>query len=219
MTDDEQAARERMVDTQIAARGVGDPRVLAAMRAVPRHRFVPAALRGEAYSDHPLPIGHGSTISQPYIVAAMTEAARVEPGARVLEIGAGSGYFAALLAARVEWVRSIEIVPELVRFATENLKRNGVENVVVEEGDGALGWPNKAPYDLIVVSGGLPVLPHALLEQLRVGGRLFAFVGDAPLMSARLVTCTDEGEYRTEDLFETLVPQLKNAPPRDSFEF
>ena len=125
--------------------------------------------------------------------------------------------FCSLIVALSSRTASIE--PALARSATENLKRNGVENVVVEEGDGTLGWPNKAPYDLIVVSGGLPVLPHALLEQLKVGGRLFAFVGEAPLMSARLVTCTAEGEFRTEDLFETLVPLLKNAPQRDRFEF
>ena len=212
-------ARFNMVEQQVRPWDVLDFDVLDLLMEVRREEYVPPAYKALALSEAEIPLGHGATMLKPVIEGKVLQALKPRRNDQVLEIGAGSGYFAALLAARVEWVRSIEIVPELVRFATENLKRNGVENVVVEEGDGALGWPNKAPYDLIVVSGGLPVLPHALLEQLRVGGRLFAFVGDAPLMSARLVTCTDEGEYRTEDLFETLVPQLKNAPPRDSFEF
>ncbi|MCP5237882.1 MAG: protein-L-isoaspartate O-methyltransferase [Zoogloeaceae bacterium] len=212
-------ARFNMVEQQVRPWDVLDFDVLDLLMEVRREEYVPSAYKALALSEAEIPLGHGATMLKPVIEGKVLQALKPRRNDQVLEIGAGSGYFAALLAARVEWVRSIEIVPELVRFATENLKRNGVENVVVEEGDGALGWPNKAPYDLIVVSGGLPVLPHALLEQLRVGGRLFAFVGDAPLMSARLVTCTDEGEYRTEDLFETLVPQLKNAPPRDSFEF
>ena len=212
-------ARFNMVEQQVRPWDVLDFDVLDLLMEVRREEYVPPAYKALALSEAEIPLGHGATMLKPVIEGKVLQALKPRRNDQVLEIGAGSGYFAALLAARVEWVRSIEIEPDLVRFATENLKRNGVENVVVEEGDGALGWPNKAPYDLIVVSGGLPVLPHALLEQLRVGGRLFAFVGDAPLMSARLVTCTGEGEYRSEDLFETLVPQLKNAPQRDSFEF
>ncbi|MCB1929125.1 MAG: protein-L-isoaspartate O-methyltransferase [Rhodocyclaceae bacterium] len=212
-------ARFNMVEQQVRPWDVLDFDVLDLLMEVRREEYVPPAYKALALSEAEIPLGHGATMLKPVIEGKVLQALKPRRNDQVLEIGAGSGYFAALLAARVEWVRSIEIEPDLVRFATENLKRNGVENVVVEEGDGALGWPNKAPYDLIVVSGGLPVLPHALLEQLRVGGRLFAFVGDAPLMSARLVTCTDAGEYRSEDLFETLVPQLKNAPQRDSFEF
>jgi len=137
----------------------------------------------------------------------------------VLEIGTGSGFFAALLAARCEWVRTMELEPELVKLASANLARNGVENVVVAQGDGIDGWGERAPYDVIVVSGGLQYVPQALLEQLKVGGRLFAFVGDAPVMKARLITCEAAGRFRTEDLFETVVPMLKNAPRHDSFSF
>ncbi|MCB1908586.1 MAG: protein-L-isoaspartate O-methyltransferase [Rhodocyclaceae bacterium] len=212
-------ARFNMVEQQVRPWDVLDFDVLDLMMDSRREEYVPPAYKALALSEAEIPLGHGATMLKPVIEGKVLQALKLGRKDQVLEIGAGSGYFAALMAARVEWVRSIEIEPELARFATENLKRNGVENVVVEEGDGSRGWPNKAPYDLIVVSGGLPVLPHAMLEQLKVGGRLFAFVGEAPLMSARLVTCTGKGEFRTEDLFETLVPQLKNAPQRDSFEF
>ena len=126
---------------------------------------------------------------------------------------------AALLAARTEWVRTIELEPELVKLASANLARNGVENVVVVQGDGIAGWAERAPYDVIVVSGGLPFVPQALLEQLKVGGRLFAFVGEAPVMKARVITCEAEGRFRTEDIFETVVPMLENAPQREAFSF
>lgn len=178
VADDEQAARERMVDTQIAARGVGDPRVLAAMRAVPRHRFVPAALRAEAYSDHPLPIGHGATISQPYIVAAMTEAARVEPGARVLEIGAGSGYQTAVLAELGAEVYALELVEALVAPAKARLDALGYgARVDLRCGDGSLGWPERTPFSAILAAAAAPEVPAALTEQLAVGGRLVLPVG------------------------------------------
>ncbi|MCB1916843.1 MAG: protein-L-isoaspartate O-methyltransferase [Rhodocyclaceae bacterium] len=212
-------ARFNMVEQQVRPWDVLDFDVLDLLMQVRREEYVPPAHRALALSEAEIPLGHGASMLKPVIEGKVLQAVKPGRSDQVLEVGAGSGYFAALLAARAEWVRSVEIEPALARSATENLKRNGVENVVVEEGDGTLGWPNKAPYDLIVVSGGLPVLPHALLEQLKVGGRLFAFVGEAPLMSARLVTCTAEGEFRTEDLFETLVPLLKNAPQRDRFEF
>ena len=113
----------------------------------------------------------------------------------------------------------MEIEPELVKLASANLERNGVQNVVVVDGDGVQGWSGRAPYDVIVVSGGLPFVPQSLLEQLKVGGRLFAFVGEAPVMKARLITCEAEGRFRTEDVFETVVPMLKNAPQREAFSF
>ncbi len=212
-------ARFNMVEQQVRPWDVLDFNVLDLLMEVRREEYVPPAMKALALSEAEILLGHGASMLKPVIEGKVLQALQVRRSDQVLEIGAGSGYFAALLAARAEWVRTVEIEPELVKFAGENLKRNGVENVVVEEGDGVGGWPQKAPYDLIVVSGGLPVLPHALLEQLKVGGRLFAFVGEAPLMNARLVTCTGEGQYRSEDLFETLVPQLKNAPQRDSFEF
>lgn len=169
--------RDRMVAEQIAPRGVVDPEVLRAVRSVPRHRFVPASLVAHAYEDRPLAIGHGQTISQPYIVAYMIAQLGVRPGARVLEVGTGCGYLAAVLARLASEVHSVEIVPELARAAGERLARLGFTNVSVHAGDGALGWRTSAPYDAIVVSCGAPSVPPALVEQLAPGGRLICPVG------------------------------------------
>ncbi|UCE88062.1 MAG: protein-L-isoaspartate(D-aspartate) O-methyltransferase [Deltaproteobacteria bacterium] len=168
-----------MVAEQIEARGVTDPRVLAAMRTVPRHAFVPESVREDAYRDHPLPIGHGQTISQPYIVAVMTELARVEAGARVLEVGTGSGYQAAVLAELTDAVYTIEIVEGLANAAARTLAELGYGSVRTRHGDGYRGWPEAAPFDAILVTAAAPAVPPALLEQLRVGGRLVIPVGDA----------------------------------------
>ncbi len=175
---DEVEQRENMVSRQIETRGVRDPRVLAAMRRVPRHEFVPAAQRSMAYQDGPLPIGYGQTISQPYIVAVMTELARLKPGDRVLEIGTGSGYQAAVLAEIGAEVYSIELVPELAAEAAETLKRLGYTGVEARQGDGYAGWPAAAPFRAIVVTAAPPTVPPLLLEQLDVGGRLVIPVGD-----------------------------------------
>jgi protein-L-isoaspartate(D-aspartate) O-methyltransferase len=178
-TSDEFAApRARMVEEQIAGRGIAAPSVLAAMRRVPRHAFVPAAQRAHAYEDRPLPIGAGQTISQPYIVALMTELAEPAPGAKVLEVGTGSGYQAAVLAACGAEVWSIEIVEELAERAQRDLARLGVERVHVRSGDGYRGWPEAAPFDAILVTAAAPRVPEALLAQLRVGGRLVIPVGE-----------------------------------------
>ena len=171
------AARERMVAEQIEARGVRDPRVLEAMRTVPRHEFVPQGERHRAHADHPLPIGHRQTISQPYVVALMTELAQVGPRSRVLEIGTGSGYQAAILAKVAKEVWSIEIVEPLARESAERLARLGFRNVTVRAGDGYAGWPEQAPFDAIVVTAAPPEIPQPLLDQLAVGGRLVAPVG------------------------------------------
>ncbi len=170
--------RRRMVDEQIEAREIVDPRVLAAMRQVPRHEFVPAAERAHAYEDRPLPIGEGQTISQPYIVALMTQLAAVGPGSKVLEVGTGSGYQAAVLAACGAEVYSIEIVDALAKRAQHDLARLGIENVHVRSGDGYRGWPEVAPFDAIVVTAAAPQVPPALLSQLRIGGRLVIPVGE-----------------------------------------
>jgi len=171
------AARERMVARQIAARGVSDARVLEAMRQVERHLFVPEPLRAEAYADRALPIAQGQTISQPYIVALMTELAALTPTARVLEVGTGSGYQAAVLAVLVREVYTIEIVEPLAAEAKERLRRLGHANVFVRAGDGYRGWPEKAPFDAILVTAAPPEIPTPLLEQLAPGGRLVAPVG------------------------------------------
>jgi protein-L-isoaspartate(D-aspartate) O-methyltransferase len=188
--------REQMVTGQIAARGVTDARTLDAMRKVPRHLFVPAELATGAYADHPLPIGHQQTISQPYIVAFMTEALRLEGGETVLEIGTGSGYQAAVLAEIVERVYSIEIVAPLAEESGERLKRLGYDNVQVRAGDGYQGWPDAAPFDAIIVTAAAPHIPEPLKQQLRDGGRLVLPVGDS---WQELVVVTRRGDRFDED--------------------
>jgi protein-L-isoaspartate(D-aspartate) O-methyltransferase len=177
--DSRAAAREAMVAGQIEGRGIRDPAVLRAMRIVPRHEFVPAQQRAEAYEDRPLPIGDGQTISQPYVVAFMTEAAAVRAGARVLEIGTGSGYQAAVLAELGADVYTIEIVPALGEAARAALARTGYARVHARTGDGHAGWPEAAPFDAILVTAAAPEVPAALLTQLAPGGRLVMPVGDA----------------------------------------
>ena len=189
--------RERMVERDIAARGVSDPRVLEAMRSVPRHRFVdPRQARG-AYGDHPLPIGSGQTISQPYIVAHMTELARPGPGDRALEIGTGSGYQAAVLSPLVEHVYTIEIVPELAERAAAVLDELGYDNVTVRQGDGWAGWPEHAPFEVIVVTAAPDEVPPALVEQLAPGGRLVIPVGPVhAVQELRLIEKSESGALR-----------------------
>lgn len=169
--------RLRMVDEQIARRGLQDPRLLSAMRTVPRHRFVPPDELDWAYSDGPLPIGHGQTISQPYIVALMTDRLHLAPTARVLEVGTGSGYQAAILGKMAAEVHTIEVIPELARRAEAILGELGFAHVHVHVGDGSLGWPEAAPYDGILVAAAAPDVPPPLLDQLAEGGRLVLPVG------------------------------------------
>ena len=171
-------ARERMVVEQIEARSIHDPLTLAAMRKVPRHLFVPPESAAQAYEDHPLPIGHGQTISQPYIVAFMTEALGLKGGETVLEVGTGSGYQAAVLAQIAKQVYSIEIVAPLAEEAGERLARLGYRSVSVRAGDGYRGWPEVAPFDAIMVTAAAPRIPEPLKEQLKDGGRLVLPVGD-----------------------------------------
>jgi protein-L-isoaspartate(D-aspartate) O-methyltransferase len=171
------AERERMVRDQIESRGIRNPDVLRAMRATPRHLFVPIAFQADAYDDHPLPIGYGATISQPYIVALMTELLGPAKQQRVLEIGTGSGYQAAVLAQLVSQVYTVEIVPEWAESARKTLNALGYSNVLVQQGDGYRGWPAHAPFDRILVTAAPSEVPKALIEQLAIGGRLVAPVG------------------------------------------
>jgi protein-L-isoaspartate(D-aspartate) O-methyltransferase len=203
-------ARERMVRTQLAARSIGDERVLAAMRAVPRHELVSPEYRDEAYEDRPLPIGHGQTISQPYVVAAMTEALALRGGERVLEVGTGSGYQAAVLAEIAAEVYSIEIVEALAARAAAELERLGYRNVHVRAGDGYRGWPERAPFDAIVVTAAPDHVPPPLIEQLALGGRLVLPLGRG---IQDLVRITKEADgLREERLFGVrFVPMTGEA--------
>ena len=216
-----EAERGRMISTQLVARGITDPLVLQAMREVPRERFVPASMVDRAYHDGPLPIGHGQTISQPYIVAAMTAAARLKPGVRVLEIGTGSGYGAAVLSRIAAEVYTVERVSALAADASARLSRMGYANVHVREGDGTLGWPEHAPYDAILVTASGPRAPEALLEQLAVGGRLVMPVGVSLAQRLVRVTRTEADEYQYDDLEGvTFVPLIgaEGWPSRQSEE-
>jgi protein-L-isoaspartate(D-aspartate) O-methyltransferase len=190
--DVDRARRLRMVVDQVERRGVTDPAVLAALRKVPRHRFVPAPLRARAYEDGPLPIGEGQTISQPFVVATMTAAIRPRPGMKVLEVGTGSGYQAAVLSACVGEVYSVEVVPPLGRRAEALLKELGDRNVRVRIGDGYDGWPEHAPFDAVVLTAAPRKVPGPLLDQLRVGGRLVAPVG-GEVQDLVLITKTEKG--------------------------
>jgi protein-L-isoaspartate(D-aspartate) O-methyltransferase len=197
--DTARAEREEMVKTQLEGRGIKDRAVLDAIRKVPRHRFVPDDLRGRAYDDGPLPIGEGQTISQPYIVAWMTELIEPRKGMRVLEIGTGSGYQAAVLADCVDEVDTIEVVPALGRRAERLLRELGYRNIQTRIGDGYHGWPDRAPFDAILLTAAPPGdVPAPLLEQLKVGGRLVAPIGRQEQMLVR-ITRTETG-YRRENL-------------------
>ncbi len=184
--------RNQMVDLQIQARGVDDPLVLAAMRKVPRHLFVPPDYEDSAYADRPLPIGYGQTISQPYMVAVMTQALKLQGDERVLEVGTGSGYQAAVLAEIVDHVVSIERIPELAERALKTLRSLGYMNVEVVIGDGSKGYPARAPYDGIIVTAGAPEIPQVLVDQLADGGRLVIPVGDS--FQQTLTRVTKKGE-------------------------
>jgi protein-L-isoaspartate(D-aspartate) O-methyltransferase len=209
--DDATAQRAAMVREQIAARGVHDARVLRALRQVPRHLFIPACYRAVAYGDHPLPIGEDQTISQPYIVGFMTEALRVGPGARVLEIGTGSGYQAAVLAEVAKEVYSIEIIAALSQRSNALLRQLGYRNVQLRVGDGYAGWPEKAPFDAIIVTAAPPRVPKPLLAQLKVGGALVAPVGRSDQELVR-VTRVGQERYKSERLLGVrFVPMTGKA--------
>jgi len=203
--------RTHMVRRQIEARGVRDARVLEAMRKVPRHRFMPESQRAHAYDDRPLPIAHGQTISQPYIVALMSELADVKPGDTVLEVGTGSGYQAAVLAEMGVKVFSIEIIEPLAKQATATLSELGYGNKVeVRHGDGYAGWPERAPFDAVIVTAAPPKIPKPLKQQLKVGGRLVIPVGKH-YQSLIRVTRTKDG-FREESVIPVrFVPMTGKA--------
>jgi len=207
-------ARKNMVSRQLEGRGLSDSRVLAAMGRVPRHRFVPPELAPLAYGDHPLPIGAGQTISQPYIVALMTAWAQLKPGEKVLEVGTGSGYQAAVLSEITAKVFTIEIRPDLAREAAARLKELGYARVQVKSGDGYLGWPEAAPFDAILVTAAAPRVPPALTAQLKEGGRLVIPLGE-PGGSQTLVRLRNlKGELKEEDRLPVrFVPLVREPAP------
>lgn len=190
-------ARDRMVETQIVDRGIRDPRILEAMRKVPRHMFVDEALKEQAYSDHPLPIGDKQTISQPYIVALMTESLELDGHEKVLEIGTGSGYQAAVLAELADRVFTVERFPGLAFRANQNFQKLGYRNIIVRVADGTLGWPDEAPFDAIVVTAGTPRIPQPLVDQLGPEGRMVIPVGDRVTQELYLVERVPDGVRKT----------------------
>jgi protein-L-isoaspartate(D-aspartate) O-methyltransferase len=194
-------ARRRMVEEQIIARGVRDARVIDAMLRVPRHLFVPEALAAQAYSDFPLPIGERQTISQPYMVAVMSEALQLQGGEKVLEIGTGSGYQSAVLALLARQVFSLERIPALARQARRTLDQNGFARVNVRVTDGTSGWEEEAPFDGILVTAGAPAVPQPYRSQLAIGGRLVIPVGDRISQLLVRLTRLNERDYREERLF------------------
>lgn len=198
--------RQKMVESQIKDRGVSDQRVLDAMLKVERHVFAPLALRDFAYNDYPLPIGEGQTISQPYIVALMTELVTIKEDDKVLEIGTGSGYQAAILAELSKEVYTIEIIPKLAERAEKLLKQSGYENIKVKEGDGYLGWPEYAPFDVIIVTCAPVDIPHRLIEQLAEGGRMVIPVGEEGDQFLKLLT------KRSGEVIEEAIIPVRFVP-------
>jgi protein-L-isoaspartate(D-aspartate) O-methyltransferase len=209
------AQRENMVRDQIAARGIRNARVLKAMRAAPRHLFMPSDVRSQAYQDRPVPIGYGQTISQPYIVAFMSDALEVRPEHRVLEIGTGSGYQAAILADLAAEVYTIEIVPNLAKSSAETLKQLGYKNVFVRAGDGYQGWPEKAPFDRIILTAAPPELPPVLIDQLKPGGILLAPVGKSTFDQEIVrVSKAADGRVTTRSLLPVRFVPMVKSPAR-----
>jgi protein-L-isoaspartate(D-aspartate) O-methyltransferase len=202
-----------MVRRQIIARGVTDPKVLEAMRSVPRHLFVSESFRAYSYTDQPLPIGQRQTISQPYIVAYMTEALKLQSGDKVLEIGTGSGYQAAILGEIVAEVYTIEIIDVLGRIARETLAHLGYTNIHVRIGDGYKGWPEMAPFDAIIVTCAPEEIPEPLIEQLKEGGRMIIPVGPQGSVQELVLAIKERGEIRREGVMPVrFVPMVKGSP-------
>jgi protein-L-isoaspartate(D-aspartate) O-methyltransferase len=212
-------ARTNMVEQQIRTWEVLDQDVLDLLYLVPREEFVPAQYRSLAFSDLEIPVGEGQAMWQPKLEARVVQELSIRKSDSVLEVGTGSGYLTALLSHRGGHVHSVEVNPKLHELGRKNLARHGADNVTLQLGDAGRGWPRQAPYDVIVLTGSTPILPRAFLEQLSAGGRLFAVVGEAPAMTARLVTCTAPGAFATAELFETVIAPLANAehPPRFTF--
>jgi protein-L-isoaspartate(D-aspartate) O-methyltransferase len=212
-------ARFNMVEQQIRTWNVLDQQVLDMLLDMRREEFVPAAYRDQAFVDMEIPLGHDEVMLTPKLEARIIQELAIKKTDRVLEVGTGSGYMTAMLARGAEHVYSVEIVPEFKLQAEEKLRAHGIHNVTLELGDASHGWDRHGTYDVIVLTGSVPVLPEAFLASLNKGGRMFAVVGDAPVMEGTLVTCLGEGACRTANLFETCTPPLRNALQPQRFVF
>jgi protein-L-isoaspartate(D-aspartate) O-methyltransferase len=212
-------ARFNMIEQQIRPWNVLDQDVLDLLHVVKREQFVPAAYQNLAFADVEIPLPGGDAMLAPKFEARILQEVGVKKHETVLEIGTGSGYMAALLAHRAAKVTTVEINPETAELAKKNLANAGVHNVTVETGNGAQGWEKGAPYDAIVISGALEVLPEAILQQVKVGGRIAAIVGQAPVMEASIITRTGDNAYSTVKVFETNVRYLTGAPVPSHFQF
>ena len=212
-------ARFNMIEQQIRTWDVLDQDVLDLLMIVKRENFVPAVYSALAFVDTEIPLPCGQSMLMPKLEARLLQEAAVKKHEHVLEIGSGSGYMAGLLAHRARHVTTVEIEPELHSMARDNLRQAGIDNVDVVQGDGAQGWAAAAPYDVIMVSGSMPLLPSSFLQQLKIGGRLVAIIGEAPAMVAQVVTRVTEQAFSTTKLFETTVQPLRNAATPSHFQF
>ncbi|MCW9023516.1 MAG: protein-L-isoaspartate O-methyltransferase [Gammaproteobacteria bacterium] len=210
-------ARENMIKQQLRTWEVLDEQVLELISQVPREDFVPPAYKNLAYGDVPLPIGEGQTMMNPKQEAHIIQAIKVQSNEDVLEVGTGSGYLTALLAKQAKHVYSVEYYDSLLEQAREKLSQQGINNVTLEQGDASQGWSARSMYEVIVITGSIPILPQIFLDSLTIGGRLFAIIGDYPLMEATLITRTGNTEWSTDVLFETELPPLVNAPQSEQF--
>jgi protein-L-isoaspartate(D-aspartate) O-methyltransferase len=216
---DVERARFNMVEQQIRPWEVLDQQVLDLLFRLHREDYVPPAYRGLAFADMEIPLGHGEKMLTPKIEARILQELALTPTDRVLEVGTGSGYMTALLASLAAHVYTVDIVPEFTASAAAKLRARGIGNVTVETGDAARGWDRHAPYDVIVLTGSVPILPPAFQASLQPGGRLFAVVGEPPIMQARVITCLTRGVCNTLNAFETCIPSLRNALPPERFVF
>ncbi len=216
-------ARNNMVEQQIRTWEVLDQDVLDLLYAVPREEFVPPSCRNLAFTDMEIPLGEGERMWAPKMEARVLQELAPKRSDRVLEVGTGSGYLTALLAHRAAHVYSVEIRPALAAFGRANIARHGVDNVTLSVGDAAHGnapgFPREVPYDVVVLTGSVPLLPRALLESVAPGGRIFAVIGEAPVMTAKILTCTAPGTCRSAELFETLIAPLANCERPSRFSF
>lgn len=216
---DLEQARRNMITQQARAWGVLNNDILQLLNDVPREVFVPEAYKTVAFADAPLPLGHGQTMWTPKEEARLLQALAIKPTDTVLEIGTGSAYVTALLASSAQQVHSVDIFPEFITQAQFKLARLNIHNVSLYCGNAAQGWPEAAPYDVIVMTGSAPILPAEILQQLAVHGRLFAIIGTAPIMMAQLLIRQAEHSWQTESLFETMVPPLYHAQQPPTFNF